>query len=447
MLSSAIPSKFGIQFASGAGVGFVNNIPEGSQTGGHASLTDGFPPLTFQQIAAGGVPPWGADMNGLMKQVSAWLQWQAAGNAGISYDATFSSKIGGYPKGAMLQKASTQDRYWISTVDNNTANPDSGGANWLPFPDVIVQAQAGNYKIDVGTPNAFDITLSPLPANLASIIGAPIRVRANNANTSSSCTINIRNAANDPAVPMINGNGSALLVGQIARAGQIFEGFLDGLGNFQLAWPPPVASSPVQQLWAPGQIIIWPTQIAPLGTLECNGASVLISSYPNLYNVIGGQYGSVDANHFNLPDLRGMFLRGWDHGRGIDVNSSARTNRGDGTTGDHTGTIEAASLNGSQLNAAMEFDITQMHTTVPFSASNPAAPIGWVAPGQIGMASFNQAGGAVQGGIGQSNISDSGTADPGWPTTAIDGFTANLNLPNTGETRPININVMYVIAY
>jgi hypothetical protein len=443
MLSSSIPAKFGLTFASGAVAPtfLTPQIPDAPQTNGHASMTDGFPPLNFQQIAAGGIPPWGADMNGLMKQVSAWLQWQAAGNAGIFYDAAFSTKIGGYPKGAFLQKLSTQDRYWISTADNNTANPDTGGANWIPFPDVIVQQQAGNYKIDVGTPNAFDITLSPLPANLASIVGAPIRVRAANANTSASCTINIRNAAGDPAVPMINGNGSPLLVGQIARPNQIFEGFLDGLGNFQLAWPPPLISTPAQQLWAPGQIIIWPTQIAPLGTLECNGASVLISSYPNLYNVIGGQYGSVDANHFNLPDLRGMFLRGWDHGRGIDVNSSARTNRGDGTTGDHTGTVEAASINGSQLNAQMQFDIQQWHTT--FAGFGGGG--GWMTPDMLAMI-FSPVPPVPSSGLMAITNIEAGFIG-GKPGYGVDGFIANLNLPNTGETRPININVMYVIAY
>ena len=441
MLSSSIPSKFGITFASGAGASFTAIIPEGPQPGGRASLTDGFPPVNFDPIASGGIPPWGKDMNGLMKQVTQWLQWAEAGGP-ISFDSAFSTKIGGYPKGAFLLKKSTTDRYWISTADNNTADPDAAGANWLPFPDVIVQQQKGNYKIDVGTVNAFEITLDPLPASLASIVGAPIRVKAANANTNSTPTILIHNVAGDLAVPIINGNGSALLIGQIARSGQIFEGFLDGDGNFQLAWPPPI-SSPTQQVWLPGQVIIWPTQIAPLGTLECDGRSVLISSYPNLYNVIQKQYGSVDADHFNIPDYRGMFHRGWDHGRGVDVNSSARLNRGDGTTGDHTGTVEPASLNGSQLNSSMQFDITQWHTVATILGNSAGGQ--WVLPsefiGGVGGSPAN-----VNNGImlsGNPNIPQG----LGIPNAGVDAFIANLNLPNTGETRPININVMYVIAY
>ena len=41
---------------------------------------------------------------------------------------------------------------------------------------------------------------------------------------------------------------------------------------------------------------------------------------------------------FNIPDMRGRFARGWDHGAGIDPDAASRTDRGDGTTGDNVGT-------------------------------------------------------------------------------------------------------------
>ncbi len=59
--------------------------------------------------------------------------------------------------------------------------------------------------------------------------------------------------------------------------------------------------------------------IAPDGYLVCNGASISRSTYSELFAVIGTRFGSVDSNHFNLPDLRSQFIRGWDDGRGIDV--------------------------------------------------------------------------------------------------------------------------------
>lgn len=38
--------------------------------------------------------------------------------------------------------------------------------------------------------------------------------------------------------------------------------------------------------------------------LLCDGRSLEISSYPYLYNVISDSFGSVDSEHFNLPDFR-----------------------------------------------------------------------------------------------------------------------------------------------
>lgn len=58
----------------------------------------------------------------------------------------------------------------------------------------------------------------------------------------------------------------------------------------------------------------------PSGWLECNGAAISRSApYDKLFLVIGTLYGVGDGTTtFNLPDYRGEFLRGWDHGRGVD---------------------------------------------------------------------------------------------------------------------------------
>jgi hypothetical protein len=134
MQASQIPAKFPLPFAATAGSSYIRPIPAASQIGitnGAASLTDGFPPLTSIPIAAGGTPPSIKDFNGIMQQATAWLQWQNAGGP-VSYDSVFSAAIGGYPKGAVLSAASFGN-YWLSTVDNNTSDPDTGGANWIGF--------------------------------------------------------------------------------------------------------------------------------------------------------------------------------------------------------------------------------------------------------------------------------------------------------------------------
>jgi phage-related tail fiber protein len=57
----------------------------------------------------------------------------------------------------------------------------------------------------------------------------------------------------------------------------------------------------------------------PTGYLKANGAAVSRATYSDLFAVIGTTYGSGDGSTtFNLPDLRGQFLRGWDDGRGVD---------------------------------------------------------------------------------------------------------------------------------
>lgn len=132
MQSSDIPSKFLIPFANSAGAGYIRTIPLASQIGvtdGAASLTDGFPPLNFLAVGAGGVPPFGQDFNGLLKQITQWSRWQGAGGL-VTWDSALSTAIGGYPKGALVA-STTAGHVWLCTVENNTTNPDAGGAGWV----------------------------------------------------------------------------------------------------------------------------------------------------------------------------------------------------------------------------------------------------------------------------------------------------------------------------
>lgn len=155
MLSSAIPTLVPLPFANS---GTKNAIPTASQIGitpGAASLTDGFPPLTFTPIAAGGIPPAGADFNGILNLLSANTQWENAGGF-YPYNSVFSTSIGGYPKGAILI-SSDRTKLWLSTVDNNTVDPDAGAsANWFPITtgrliNVQTFTASGTYTPTAGT--------------------------------------------------------------------------------------------------------------------------------------------------------------------------------------------------------------------------------------------------------------------------------------------------------
>ena len=148
MEDNQIPANFPIPFASGAGAGYVRAIPEASQIGiqnGAASLTDGFPPNCFIPVEAGGSWPFGQDFNGVLQQITAWLRWLQAG-APVSWDSAFSTAIGGYPYRAVVASTVTPGLLWRSTVDNNTTNPDTGGAGWVQHlgrvaPQVATSAQ------------------------------------------------------------------------------------------------------------------------------------------------------------------------------------------------------------------------------------------------------------------------------------------------------------------
>ncbi|GAB1828754.1 gp53-like domain-containing protein [Achromobacter xylosoxidans] len=143
MQASNAPSKSPVPFAES---GSKNTIPVASQIGvtpGLASFTDGFPPLTMTPLAAGGIPPRGQDFNGILYFLSAAARWGQAG-AGYQFDGAFSTAIGGYPKGAQVKQAAGNG-YWLNLIDNNTADPDSGGSGWVAMGAGIAttaQAQA-----------------------------------------------------------------------------------------------------------------------------------------------------------------------------------------------------------------------------------------------------------------------------------------------------------------
>jgi microcystin-dependent protein len=55
------------------------------------------------------------------------------------------------------------------------------------------------------------------------------------------------------------------------------------------------------------------------GVLFCDGSTVSRTTYAELFSAISTVYGSGDGSTtFNLPDLRGEFIRSMDVGRGVD---------------------------------------------------------------------------------------------------------------------------------
>jgi microcystin-dependent protein len=55
----------------------------------------------------------------------------------------------------------------------------------------------------------------------------------------------------------------------------------------------------------------------PSGYLVCDGSAISRTTYSDLFFICGSTWGSTSTT-FNLPDLRGEFVRGWDGGKGTD---------------------------------------------------------------------------------------------------------------------------------
>ena len=71
-----------------------------------------------------------------------------------------------------------------------------------------------------------------------------------------------------------------------------------------------------------GTVMYFAASSAPTGWFECDGRILNTASFPDLFAAIRYTYGGAGVS-FNLPDLRGEFLRGWDRSsvqgaRGVD---------------------------------------------------------------------------------------------------------------------------------
>lgn len=187
LADASAPTKIQIPFANGAGGAYVRTVPVPSQIGiqnGAASYTDGFPPLNFVPVNAGGVPPFGQDMNGILRDVSAHARWWAAGGP-VYYDSAYQTAIGGYPKGAIVQSATVTGKLWFSSTENNVTNPDTGGAGWSPVMNTVYAPLTGT-----GASGTWGINITGNAVTANSATSATNATNATNATTAVTATAN-----------------------------------------------------------------------------------------------------------------------------------------------------------------------------------------------------------------------------------------------------------------
>lgn len=167
-----------------------------------------------------------------------------------------------------------------------------------------------------------------------------------------------------------------------------------------------------------------PVDKIPAGWLLCDGSPVSRSEYINLYNVIGICWGEGDGSTtFNLPETRGMFLRGVV-GKDPDLDENG--------------------------NPALDPDVYSRTFVHPGgNTGNDVGSVQWDAIRNIK--------GEFTGLDGSQWISTSGVFYKTYQhcntTTKLDdgdgmiGFDASLVVPTGGDNRPKNVYVNYIIKY
>ena len=198
-------------------------------------------------------------------------------------------------------------------------------------------------------------------------------------------------------------------------------GFLrtDANGNLSFATPDSVPT---------GCVFCRAAASVPAGYLECNGAAVSRSTYSGLFSVIGTTYGSGNGSStFNLPDLRGEFVRGFDNGRGVDSGRSINNPQGSANQShNHSYGNNGITVSGANHNHSIR------KINLQPSIANVAITLGSGQSYQIGYAT-NDGGNTNQAVLNSGNLSMSGSV----------GIT--INNTGTNESRPRNVAMMYII--
>src|SRR5882724_8974834 len=130
----------------------------------------------------------------------------------------------------------------------------------------------------------------------------------------------------------------------------------------------------------PGSVMAYMGTNAPSGWLLCDGLEASRTTYARLFAVIGTSNGSGDGvTTFNLPDLRGTFLRGLDGTAGVDPDKATRTAaKPGGNTGNALGSLQTDQLrshnhvNGS-FNRLLQVS-NGTNTTTPGTDVTPSEP-------------------------------------------------------------------------
>lgn len=128
----------------------------------------------------------------------------------------------------------------------------------------------------------------------------------------------------------------------------------------------------------------------PNGFLACDGAAISRTTYAALFAVVSTTYGTGDGSTtFNLPDLRGEFVRGLDSGRGIDAGRGIGTPQGDAIR-NITGTLDANVNDGGADKTGAFYDTGTLFVGSDGGSTSPGGVVGFDASRVVPTASENR---------------------------------------------------------
>lgn len=300
MNSSDTPSRITKAFGVN---GLKNTIPVDSSTStdnnGVATFDKGFPAVTMQPLSAGGMPPSGKDMNGVLYSTTIQQQWQ---NAGMTYPFSqdFSDAVSGYPKGAIVP-SSVYTGQWLNLNEANGTSPEShtgASTGWVPINNYgVTQITMTSGSVVMSSLQAAKdriIISGTLTANVNLIFPAWIKSWVVHNNCNGNFTITCRTAS---------GTGIVVIPGLVSRI------FCDGLNISDETYNP---NNDMVGMVAP-----FAMNSAPSGWIQANGQAVSRVTYARLFSRIGTTFGVGDgSNTFNVPDLRDEFIRGYNEASG-----------------------------------------------------------------------------------------------------------------------------------
>lgn len=182
-----------------------------------------------------------------------------------------------------------------------------------------------------------------------------------------------------------------------------------------------------------GTIQAFAFKAIPRGWLLCDGASISIDSYPELYSMLGNTFGESDDGFFKIPDLRGRFIRGWDNERVIENIERKFGSYQNDSIQKHTHIIPAhkAKEDGSHTHRVY-FDRRQVRDTSTFSSDTEVriVPITHLESDPIGANP-----GTTIDGVHSHTISQ----------FKSEGINNDDSVHSDLETRPYNIALLYCI--